>query len=283
MVHGSCLCSDVAWEIDGPLQLMSHCHCSRCRKAHGVSFVTYVAGQVDGFKLLRGKESIARFESSPGFFRPFCKRCGSVLPGDPFGSLVFLPAGCLEGDLGVRPEMHIFVTAKAPWIELRDGLPQHAGYPPGYDAPALPDLPARTAATGKPRGSCLCGGVAYLVEGEPVRWWLCHCSRCRKARGAAYASNLFTAADGVRFVQGQDLVTSYKVPEAKVFAQAFCRTCGAPMPRIDRGRDLAIIPTGTLDDDPGAHPQAHIFVASKAPWDVIADDVPQHAEYPPPA
>ncbi len=282
MVSGSCLCGDVAWEIDGPLQLMSHCYCSRCRKSHGTSFATYVAGNVDAYRLIRGGERIARYESSPGFFRTFCDRCGSVVPGDPFGSLIFLPAGTLDGELGARPLMHIFVSSKAPWTRLNDDLPRHDGYPPGFDAPAvLEELAPAAAATGKPRGSCLCGGVAYVVEGAPLRWWQCHCSRCRKARGAAYASNLFTAADGVRFTHGEELARSYKLPDAKYFMQVFCRTCGSPLPRIDASRDYAIIPTGSLDDDPGMRPQAHIFVGSKASWDTIGDDVPQHAEYPP--
>lgn len=283
MVHGSCLCGDVAWDIEGPLQLMSHCHCSRCRKSHGSPFATYVAGDADAYRLRRGSERIARWESSPGFFRTFCNRCGSVVPGDPFGSLIFMPAGTLEGDLGTRPGMHIFVDAKAPWTELRDDLPRFPGYPPGFDAPALPDLPPPAAGSGKPRGRCLCGGVSYVVEGKPIRWWSCHCSRCRKARGAAYASNLFTTADGVRLVTGAELLDSYKVLEAKYFRQVFCRTCGSPLPRIDAGRNYGIIPTGTLDDDPGARPQAHIYVASKAPWDDITDDLPQHAEFPPSA
>ena len=40
---------------------------------------------------------------------------------------------------------------------------------------------------------------------------------------------------------------------------------------------------GTLDDDPGIRPQEHIFVGSKAPWYEIADDLPRHDEFPPPA
>jgi len=43
MTRASCLCGDVVWELDGPFELMSHCHCSRCRKAHGAAFATYVA------------------------------------------------------------------------------------------------------------------------------------------------------------------------------------------------------------------------------------------------
>jgi hypothetical protein len=39
---------------------------------------------------------------------------------------------------------------------------------------------------------------------------------------------------------------------------------------------------GGVDGDPGGRPSGHIFVGSKAPWYEIADDLPQHEEYPPP-
>lgn len=43
---------------------------------------------------------------------------------------------------------------------------------------------------------------------------------------------------------------------------------------------LAVVPMGSLDDDPGIRPQAHIFVSSSTPWETIADGLPQFAEYP---
>jgi hypothetical protein len=39
-----------------------------------------------------------------------------------------------------------------------------------------------------------------------------------------------------------------------------------------------LIPAGELDADPGARPTAHIFVAHKAPWFEITDDLPQFPE-----
>ena len=278
MARASCLCSEVAWEIDGPIELMSHCHCSRCRKTHGAAFATYVAGPAAAFRL-RGGERVARWESSPGFYRCFCERCGSVVPGDPFDDRIFLPAGNFDDDPAVRPLAHIFVGSQAPWYEIRDSVPRFEAYPPGIDAPVLPDRPPLDP-PGAPRGSCLCGGVTYVIEGQPSRCHNCHCSRCRKARSAAHATNLFTAADGVRFTRGADQLASYKVPDAKHFTHVFCRTCGSPMPRISPTRGIAVVPMGALDDDPGLHPQAHIFVGSKAPWFDIADQLPQHPEYP---
>jgi hypothetical protein len=276
MIRSSCLCGDVVWEIEGPFELMSHCHCSRCRKTHGVAFTTYAAVPESGLRLA-GQESITRWESSPGFDRSFCRRCGSVVPSDPIDGRFYVPAANLDDDPGLRPLAHIFVASKAPWWEIRDGLPQFEAYPEGFDAPVIPDRPPPSG-SGKLRGSCLCGGVTYVVEGEPVRCHNCHCGRCRKARSAAHASNLFTAADGVRFKRGEDLLVSYKIPQAQFFKQVFCRSCGSPMPNIDRDRGLTVVPMGGLDDDPGIRPQSHIFVASKAPWYEIPDDLPQFAE-----
>lgn len=260
---------------------MSHCHCSRCRKAHGAAFGTYVMCTPEAFRFERGRDRIVRWESSPGFFRPFCGTCGSVAPdGEPFQGLVGVPAGPFDDDPGVRPLAHIFVSSRAPWFEIRGDLPCFDAYPPGIDMPTLPDRPPPDPPGAKPRGSCLCGAVAYVVEGESFRAWNCHCSRCRKARSAAHASNLFVPADGLRFTRGEDELRSFKPPDALRFTQVFCRVCGSPMPRIDRERGFAYIPMGSLDDDPGVRPSRHIFAGSKAPWYEIPDDLPQDEEYP---
>jgi hypothetical protein len=278
-MHGSCLCGDVQWEIEGPFELMSHCHCSRCRKSHGTGFSTAVAGPARRFAL-RGKGRVERFEPSPGAARCFCGRCGSAVPGDPTGERVFVPAGNLDGDPGVRPLAHIFAASKAPWDTIADSLPRFDAWPPGFDLPVLPDrVPADPP--GHPRGSCLCGGVAFVLEGDPILCRNCHCSRCRRGRSAAHASNLGVRLSGLRFTRGEDLLGFYKLPEAKFFAQVFCRVCGSKAPRVDESRDLAIVPLGALDDDPGVRPGEHIFVASKAPWFEIADSLPQYAEYAP--
>ena len=278
MSRGQCLCGQVSWDADGRFEWMSHCHCSRCRKTHGSAFATYVAAPAAGFRL-RGSEHVGRWQSSPGMGRSFCTACGAVVPMDAMDGRVFIPAGNFDDDPGVRPVAHIFVGSKAPWFTISDDLAQFDAYPEGIDAPVLPDRPPLDP-PGAPRGSCACGAVGYRLEGVPARAFYCHCGRCRRARSAAYASNLVIAADGVRFTRGADRLVTYKLPAAQHFAQVFCRTCSAPMPRIDPARGLAIVPMGGLDDDPGIQPQAHIFAASKAVWDVIAGDLPHYAEYP---
>src|SRR5258705_6555517 len=146
--RGSCLCGEVAYEVEGALEHAHHCHCTYCRKAHGTPAAT--GAMARGRRWLRGEQSVAHYESSPGFQRYFCARCGSALPGDPSAGFSFIDFGTLDGDPGVRPAFHMFVASKAPWWKIRDGLRAFDGFPPGIDAEPVADRPLRDA-PGTPR------------------------------------------------------------------------------------------------------------------------------------
>jgi hypothetical protein len=130
------------------------------------------------------------------------------------------------------------------------------------------------------RGSCLCGGVRYEVSG-PLSYPLnCHCSMCRKAHGAAFRSRARVKADDFRWTQGAELVAYYESSPGN--HRGFCRVCGSPLlSRFDNDPRSYGLPLGALDDDPGIKPGFHVFVASKAPWYDITDELPQFAELPP--
>lgn len=274
-MRSSCLCGDVTWEVDGAPQFLSHCHCSRCRKQHGTGFASYAMAPMQGFRV-EGAERVKSWESSPGFSRKFCTRCGSAVAGDPQHGFAFMPAGNFDADPGIKPMAHIFVASKAPWYDIPDALPRFDAFPPGVDSPVLPGMTHPPKPAGVTRGSCNCGAVAFEYEGDALLARNCHCQRCRKARSAAHAANLLVRPAQLRFAKGEDHLVSHKVPDAKFFTQVFCDTCGSKMPRVDPSRDLAIIPMGSLDDDPGIKPKEHIFVGSKAPWFEIADGLTQH-------
>jgi hypothetical protein len=195
---------------------------------------------------------------------------------------VFIPVGNVVGDPGARPRAHIFAASCAPWVEIRDALPRFDAFPPGVEAAVLPDR-APLDPPGQTRGSCLCGAVAFVLESPPILARNCHCSRCRKARSAAHASNLLVPVDGPRFTRGEDSLRAYKVPDAQRFTQVFCGGCGSKMPRLDPDRGIAVVPLGSLDDDPGIRPREHIFTGSKASWFEITDELPRYEAQPPPA
>jgi len=279
MTTGSCLCGAVRYEIDGPFSAMVNCHCSMCRKEHGTEFATFAVAPAEGFRWLAGEDRVANYASSPQGGRSFCRSCGSALPSViPGMQVVVAPAGNLEGDPGLSPQMHIFVGSRLPGYEITDDLPQYQEAPPEWGLPNV-TRPAVEATTPEAvPGSCLCGAMAWEVEGPPALMMSCHCSRCRRARAAAYATNAFYRLDQFRWIRGEDMADSYKVPDAQFFTQSFCRTCGSPAPRLLEKFNRAMVPVGAMDADPGARPTAHIFVGSKASWDRITDDIPQFEE-----
>lgn len=280
MSTGSCLCGSVKWRIGGTPDSAYHCHCFMCRKAHGAAFGTYYYLPVGEFQWTSETDAIREYKSSRTTTRYFCGTCGSVVPNyDADGEHVYVPAGC--HDDGPRVDANIFVGSRAPWHEITDDLPRHQAFPPGQDQPvcearALPDKPP-----GILRGSCLCGAVAFEVN-EPFKViYNCFCTRCRQARAAAFTTNGFTSFAGVRFVKGEERLSRYKHPEARYFTQVFCDTCGSGLPRLDPERNLAVIPLGALDDDPGCRASDNIFVRHKAGWYDLTDSLPTYEEGPP--
>jgi hypothetical protein len=124
-VSGSCLCGGVRYQAGPPVGPMGHCHCATCRKAHGAAFSTTVRVARAGFGWTSGEELLSSFESSPGKRRTFCRVCGSqLIAAWDHEDQIILRAGCIDGDPGVRPVVHIWTSDAAPWYVIADGLPQ---------------------------------------------------------------------------------------------------------------------------------------------------------------
>ena len=136
MVSGSCLCSRVAFEIEGRLSPMQYCHASRCRKATGSAFAVELAANASDFRWVRGEDLITVYEAPllrepPPYRHAFCRVCGSPLPVALEGTnFVVLPAGVLDGDLETRPFRHIFVSQNPSWHTITDTMPQFEQRPP---------------------------------------------------------------------------------------------------------------------------------------------------------
>ena len=106
---------------------MSHCHCSDCRKTHGAAFATYLGVRRDRHRILQGESDVAGHTTGTGTRRSFCRHCGSTLTctvtSEP--DVVYVAVATLDTRLERRPEYHIFVRSKVPWVDILDGLPQH--------------------------------------------------------------------------------------------------------------------------------------------------------------
>jgi hypothetical protein len=126
MLTGHCLCGSVQYEIDGEPLALLYCHCEECRRATGSSLNTSIFVRRGDFRIVSGNDALSFHESSPGNRRHFCSRCGSPVfkhfPEPP--NLITVRAGTLDTDPGIQPSGHIWVSEKAPWYEIADGLPQ---------------------------------------------------------------------------------------------------------------------------------------------------------------
>jgi len=129
-------------------------------------------------------------------------------------------------------------------------------------------------------GSCLCGAISYKITGKSRAFNHCHCHRCQKATGTGHASNIIAKPDTAEWLSGEELINSFKVPDAERFRTVFCSRCGSPLPRIAPDLSIAVIPAGSLDNSPDIGPTARIFWSSRADWSCDAGDIPIWPEYP---
>ena len=228
MISGSCLCGAQRYEVEGPLQGLLHCHCSRCRKHHGAPFATFARVGAEQLRWLAGEGRWIDYASSPERQRRSCEACGAVAPtlavaGQMHGEQWLVPAGNLQGELGVAGGEHMFVGSRAVWHVIADGLPQHEAALPGWTSEVeRSTVPAASVVAAGTPGSCLCGAVTFAVTGVPARWLQCHCSRCRRARSAAHGSNTFFPLAQFRWRTGRELVRGYRPAEAQRFTTSFC-------------------------------------------------------------
>lgn len=56
------------------------------------------------------------------------------------------------------------------------------------------------------QGSCLCQGIRYEIKGDIGDIIQCHCQRCRKSNGTAFATNAPVKSTDFKITQGEDLV-----------------------------------------------------------------------------
>ncbi|MBY5560713.1 GFA family protein [Rhizobium leguminosarum] len=116
-------------------------------------------------------------------------------------------------------------------------------------------------------GSCLCGAVAYRVEGEPLRVGLCHCADCRKSSGSAFTF----------FAVWPRLAFSHNGEIATFSGRSFCPACGSRL--FCLRDDEAEIRLGSLDSPPtDLAPGYEVWIKRREPWMHSLPGADQYAE-----
>lgn len=122
-------------------------------------------------------------------------------------------------------------------------------------------------------GECFCGAVKYEIDGRLHDARSCHCSRCRKAFSSQASAYALVDPNDFNWLSGEGLLTSYVGKHG--FGLQFCSQCGSTLCGFFDGR-IHGVTLGCVNGDPKIELGRHIFVGSKASWEIIPEGVPQY-------
>ena len=130
---GSCLCGEVTFEIEGDFDNFYLCHCERCRKDTGSAHAANLFSSTAKLRWLSGQDKTKIFNFRlEGHIKSFCTNCGAALPNIQMdGRLLVVPAGCMDSDINIKPQGHIFYASKANWDTDLEKVPKFQELPNG--------------------------------------------------------------------------------------------------------------------------------------------------------
>ena len=130
-MRGKCLCGEVEFEALPPLPRLYQCHCSLCRKQSGSSSNASLVIPVAQLRWIAGQHLVRSYGKPSGFRSDFCSLCGSPVPNQiRSSSIVWVPAGLLEGEEDLEIGAHLFLGSKASWDPVPSSGAQFETRPP---------------------------------------------------------------------------------------------------------------------------------------------------------
>ena len=126
-ITGSCLCGEISYEISQSVGDIAHCHCIKCRKAHGAAFSSVAKIEDQNFLLRDESQFLKSYQSSPGKTRYFCSCCGSQIYAKRDNTdFIILRLGTLNDESMAGSQYqetkHIWLAEKACWYEVHSEI-----------------------------------------------------------------------------------------------------------------------------------------------------------------
>lgn len=119
-------------------------------------------------------------------------------------------------------------------------------------------------------GGCECRYIRYRMVTKPLIVHCCHCHRCQRVSGSAFAMNAMIEANRIVHLGPQPELK--KVSEGHTLAR--CPKCYLVVWSNYDGPLLRFVKVGTLDNPGHCPPDMHIYTASKQPWVVLPEGTP---------
>jgi hypothetical protein len=93
-------------------------------------------------------------------------------------------------------------------------------------------------------GQCLCGTVAFTLSAQPLYFYRCHCSLCRRQTGTGYNCATIVTESSFEWQAGQAEINTWRKPTG--YRNDFCKQCGSTVPNALRGSRYVWVPLGLL-------------------------------------
>ena len=126
--------------------------------------------------------------------------------------------------------------------------------------------------TNEQTAGCLCGAVRYQVTGHMRDIVACHCRQCQKTSGNYVAATRVAVKD--MQIQGSQALHWYWYSSSHTAKRAFCRECGSNLFWQKDTLQISVF-AATLDQSSGLSLAKHIFVAEKADYYDLTDNLPK--------
>jgi len=123
-------------------------------------------------------------------------------------------------------------------------------------------------------GGCLCGAVRFRATLPSLFCGHCHCSMCRRNHGAGFVTWFAVPRDQLDVHTGKDGLRRYA--SSTHGSRTFCSACGSSLfCDSDKHPDQVDVALASVDGSIDRDPQFHAYFDSRAPWVVVADELPR--------
>jgi hypothetical protein len=122
MLHGTCLCGAVRFEVDASPESLRYCHCASCKRLSGGAGTVNFGVPPSAIRIVEGEELLQSFTPEGGSAKTFCRACGANLFGGgwPDTERASVRVTTIAEAVDAKIGAHIYVRSLAPWESLAD-------------------------------------------------------------------------------------------------------------------------------------------------------------------
>lgn len=127
----------------------------------------------------------------------------------------------------------------------------------------------------KHTGSCLCGAVAFTVDGPLAPLTACHCNACRKQSGHVWPCTTIWR-ENFSFQEDRGLKWYHASKESR---RGFCGDCGSLLFFDTPGSDGITISGGSFNEPTGQKIGMNIWIDNKGDYYDLETDIPRYHDH----